>query len=212
MLQASNLNIGYNQQVIYENINFSFSSSNLVGLIGKNGIGKSTLLQTICGNIKPIKGQVLINNQNLSLFSVKQKAQLISIVNTKPIFGFNLTAYDLVAAGRTPYLNTFAHLDANDKKIIQHSFESLQIDSIQNNYFNKLSDGQKQKVLIAKALAQNTPIILLDEPTAFLDYESKHLLFQLLQNIMSKQNKLILISSHDLDIMKRYVVDYIELK
>lgn len=215
MIELVNLEIGYytkEQSVsVYKNLNQLFSLGNLVGLIGNNGVGKSTLLKTITGNLKPLSGNILLNKRNIKNYTVSDLAQIISIVTTEKIGGFNLTVYDVVASGRTPYINVFAKLTNSDEKIITNSLEKMNITHLKEKAIDELSDGQRQKVMIAKSLAQQTPIIVLDEPTAFLDYNSKHHLFSVLKQLCKTENKLIIVSSHDLDLMKQYVNSTLEL-
>lgn len=215
MIELVNLEIGYHtkeQSVsVYKNLNQLFSLGNLVGLIGNNGVGKSTLLKTITGNLKSLSGNILLNKRNIKNYTVSDLAQIISIVTTEKIGGFNLTVYDVVASGRTPYINVFAKLTNSDEKIITNSLEKMNITHLKEKAIDELSDGQRQKVMIAKSLAQQTPIIILDEPTAFLDYNSKHHLFSVLKQLCETENKLIIVSSHDLDLMKQYVNSTLEL-
>ena len=215
MIQLKHLEIGYHAKSkhnsVFKNINLSFETGDLVGLIGNNGVGKSTLLKTITGNLAPLHGEIILNGKQLHQFSTQELAQHISIVVTEKIGGFNLTAWDVVATGRTPYINVFAKLTASDEAIINSSFEQLNISNLKHKLIEELSDGQRQKVMIAKSLAQQTPIIILDEPTAFLDYNSRHQLFLILKKLCDDQHKLIILSSHDLDLMKHHVSKTIEL-
>ncbi len=215
MIQLKHLEIGYHtnskRNSVFKNINLNFEAVDLVGLIGNNGVGKSTLLKTITGNIAPLHGEIILNNKKLHQFSTQDLAQHISIVITEKIGGFNLTVWDVVATGRTPYINMFAKLSSDDETIINTSLEQLNISNLKHKLIDELSDGQRQKVMIAKSLAQQTPIIILDEPTAFLDYSSRHQLFLILKKICDEQHKLIIVSSHDLDLMKHYVSKTIEL-
>ena len=215
MIQLKHLEIGYHAKSkhnsVFKNINLSFETGDLVGLIGNNGVGKSTLLKTITGNLAPLHGVIILNGKQLHQFSTQELAQHISIVVTEKIGGFNLTAWDVVATGRTPYINVFAKLTASDEAIINSSFEQLNISNLKHKLIEELSDGQRQKVMIAKSLAQQTPIIILDEPTAFLDYNSRHQLFFILKKLCDDQHKLIIVSSHDLDLMKHHVSKTIEL-
>jgi iron complex transport system ATP-binding protein len=205
MLRVKDLNIGYGQKEILSGLNFTISKGELVGLVGSNGIGKSTLLKTIIGSLKPLSGEVNLDGKGLQSISQQELSKLISIVLTDKLGGFNLTVFDIVAAGRIPYLNAFGQLNDKDVEIVNQSVDTIGIGNLTQNYFDELSDGQKQKVLIAKSLAQQTPIILMDEPTAFLDFESRLQLFQLLKQLAKDQQKTIIVSSHDLDVLFRNV-------
>lgn len=203
MLQVKDLNIGYEQKQILSGLNFSIGKGELIGLVGSNGIGKSTLLKTIIGSLKPLSGEINLDGKNLQSISQQELSKLISIVLTDKLGGFNLTVFDIVAAGRIPYLNAFGQLNDSDIEIVNRSLETIGIKNLSQNYFDELSDGQKQKVLIAKSLAQQTPVILMDEPTAFLDFESRQQLFDLLKQLTKAENKTVIVSSHDLDVLFR---------
>ena len=209
MIEITNLEIGYKSKgkhnTVFKGINLHLHAGDLVGLIGDNGIGKSTLLKTITGNLAPLAGDIKINNKPSSQFTAQQLAQLLSIVVTEKIGGFNLTVWDVVATGRTPYINIFGRLTPEDEIIVTKALEQLNLLPLKDKLIDELSDGQRQKVMIAKSLAQQTPIIVLDEPTAFLDHTSKHHLFATLQQLCAEQSKLIIVSSHDLELMKTYI-------
>ena len=212
MLQVKDLNIGYEQKQILSDLNFSIGKGELIGLVGSNGIGKSTLLKTIIGSLKPLSGEINLDGKSLQSISQQELSKLISIVLTDKLGGFNLTVFDIVAAGRIPYLNAFGQLNNSDIEIVNKSLETIGIKNLSKNYFDELSDGQKQKVLIAKSLAQQTPVILMDEPTAFLDFESRQQLFALLKQLTRTENKTVIVSSHDLDVLFRNVDRALYLK
>ncbi|HRD37932.1 MAG TPA: ABC transporter ATP-binding protein [Bacteroidia bacterium] len=205
MLDLKDINIGYTDKVVQRRITLSVGSGQFIALAGNNGCGKSTLLKTICGVIPPLSGTILINGKNYTELSASQLASQVAVVLTEKISGFNLKAFDVVASGRIPYLNSFGFLTEEDKWIVQSSMNSIGILELSSCLYDELSDGQKQKVLIAKALAQQTSIILMDEPTAFLDYKSRVGLFTLLKQLSKVQGKTIVISSHDIDIMFKHV-------
>lgn len=209
MIELKNITIGYKTKriktVVYSNITELLNLGELVGLIGDNGVGKSTLIKTITGNLEVLSGDIFIQSKHIKTFSATQLAKLISIVTTEKIGGFNLTAWDVVATGRTPYLNTFGTLTALDDEIVTKSLDKLSVLHLKTKLIDELSDGQRQKIMIAKSLAQQTPVIILDEPTAFLDYTSKYQLFETLKNLCETEKKLILVSSHDLDLMNKYI-------
>lgn len=209
MIVIKDLEIGYKNKsqyhTVFKGINMTLDAGSFVGLIGDNGIGKSTFLKTITGNLIPLSGEIKINNKQITEYTAQQLSQILSIVITEKIGGFNLTVWDVVAAGRTPYINIFGKLTTHDEGIIISSLTQLNLLTLKDKLIDELSDGQRQKVMIAKSLAQQTPIIVLDEPTAFLDYTSKHLLFKTLEQLCQDQQKLIIVSSHDIDLMKQYV-------
>jgi len=215
MIDIKQLEIGYTDKrkniSVFKNINLTLGAGNLIGLMGDNGIGKSTFLKTITGNLAPLSGEIVLNSKTISNYSAQQLAQLLSIVITEKVGGFNLTVWDVVASGRTPYISIFGKLTAEDEGIVNSSLQQLNLEPLKYKLIDALSDGQRQKVMIAKSLAQQTPIIVLDEPTAFLDYTSKHLLFETLKKLCVEQNKLIIVSSHDIDLMKQYITKSITM-
>lgn len=209
MIEITHLEIGYQNKgkhnTVFKGLNLHLHAGDLVGLMGDNGVGKSTLLKTITGNLVPLAGEIKINNKNCTDYSAQQLAQLLSIVVTEKIGGFNLTVWDVVATGRTPYINIFGKLSPEDELIVSKALEQLNLLPLKDKLIDELSDGQRQKVMITKSLAQQTPIIVLDEPTAFLDHTSKHHLFATLKQLCAEQGKLIIVSSHDLELMKPYI-------
>lgn len=215
MIEVKDLNIGYVSKKktvsVFSNINLSFNSGKLVGLIGDNGVGKSTLIKTLTGFIKPLAGTILIDKKDILAFSAYDLSKTISIVSTEKVGGFNLTVFDVVALGRTPYISVFGKLNEIDIECVEKSLQTLSINHLRDKLIDELSDGQRQKVMIAKSLAQETSIIILDEPTAFLDYKSKHNLFEVLKSLCIEQNKLVLVSSHDIDLMEKYVTKSVAL-
>lgn len=209
MIALKNLEIGYKtkqQSVsVFKNLNAQFNAGDLVGLMGDNGIGKSTLLKTITGTLTPIAGAVTLSGKNINEYTAQQLAQRLSIVVTERLGGFNLTVWDVVASGRTPYINIFGKLSVEDETIINQSLDLMNLQNLKHKLIDELSDGQRQKTMIAKSLTQQTPVIILDEPTAFLDHTSKHQLFSVLKKLCIEQQKLIIVSSHDLELMKHYI-------
>lgn len=215
MIDIKHLEIGYQNKrdniSVFKNLNLTLNTGDLVGLMGDNGIGKSTFLKTITGNLAPLSGEILLNSKSITNYSSQSLAQLLSIVVTEKIGGFNLTVWDVVATGRTPFINIFGKLKPEDETIVASSLLQLNLLPLKDKLIDELSDGQRQKVMIAKSLAQQTPIIVLDEPTAFLDYTSKHHLFATLKKLCEEQGKLIIVSSHDLDLMKKYITKSITM-
>jgi len=209
MIEVKHLNIGYRKgnlfKVLIQDLSFSFRAGEFIGIEGDNGIGKSSLLKTLSGQLNPLFGDIHINQKNIKQLSSSDIAVLVSIVITDKVSGFNLTVKDVVSSGRIPFLNSFAKLSLNDEMIIEESLKQMNIEQLSHQFMEELSDGQRQKVMIAKSLAQQTPIIILDEPTAFLDYRSKEKLFNDLKILAEQKQKLIIISSHDLELMHQYV-------
>ena len=207
VLRTRDLLIGYKDEAILPPINVSLNEGDLIALIGPNGAGKSTLFKTLTAHINPIAGNIELLGKNLSSYSPKEKAKLIGLVLTSRPDDMFLKVFDVVASGRCPYTNFFGKMDENDLNIIHESLEIVGINELKDRYFDALSDGEKQKVMIAKTIAQNTPIIFMDEPTAFIDYPSKIELFSLMKMLTKEKNKTIIFSSHDLELLLRYTDD-----
>ena len=203
ILQASDISIGYTSKKvknsIASNINLSLERGKLIALIGANGIGKSTLLRTITGIQKPITGTVLLNGKNIHELTSLSLAQNLSVVLTEKLPPSNLTVWELIALGRQPYTNWIGKLTDNDIAKINEAIELTQIGHLTQKKHYEISDGQLQIVLIARALAQDTPLIILDEPTTHLDLLHKVTLFKLLKKLTQETGKCILFSTHDID-------------
>ena len=211
MLQLKNLTIGYKGNVIASSVSAELQSGKLTCLLGVNGCGKSTLLRTMCGFLPPLDGEILVGDENLNDLTASEKSQEISIVLTHNEEVRGMTVWDVVAMGRSPYTGFWGHLTDEDKRIIRESLDMVDTgvaekgqSSMLNRRITEISDGERQKVMIAKAIAQQTPVILLDEPTAFLDYPSKRRMFRLLTQVARDLNKAILLSTHDIDHAKRF--------
>jgi iron complex transport system ATP-binding protein len=203
ILQASKISIGYTSKkaknIIAANIDLSLKKGKLIALIGANGIGKSTLLRTIIGIQKPISGTVSLNEKNIQELDSLTLAQNLSVVLTEKLPPSNLTVWELIALGRQPYTNWIGTLTDNDIAKINEAIELTQIGHLSSQRHYEISDGQLQIVLIARALAQDTPLIILDEPTTHLDLLHKVVLFKLLKKLTQETGKCILFSTHDID-------------
>jgi iron complex transport system ATP-binding protein len=203
ILTTSNLCIGYSSEkenkTIASNINLTLKRGELIALIGANGIGKSTLLRTLIGIQPPLSGEVILNGKNISDYDSISFAQNLSIVLTEKLPPSNLTIFEIIALGRQPYTNWLGNLSDNDILKINEAMELTQITSLANKKHFEISDGQLQNVLVARALAQDTPLIILDEPTTHLDLLHKVSLFKLLKKLAKETNKCILFSTHDID-------------
>jgi len=203
-IKTKNLHIGYQQKksvlTIQKNINFQLFKGEFVGILGKNGIGKSTLLRTLTGVQDAISGEVFIQGKNIQSFNLKELSSLLSLVLTERLPESQLTVYELVALGRQPYTNWIGKLGEKDVEKINWALEQTETLSLANRHFNELSDGQLQRVLIARALAQDTQIILLDEPTAHLDMHHTIKIFKLLKKLSKETNKTIIITTHEINL------------
>ena len=203
ILQSSNLSIGYTskkaQNIIASDIDLSLEKGKLIALIGANGIGKSTLLRTLTGIQKPLSGTVSLNEKNIHELDFLSLAQNLSVVLTEKLPPSNLTVFELIALGRQPYTNWIGTLTDNDIAKINEAIALTQIGNLTQKRHYEISDGQLQIVLIARALAQDTPLIILDEPTTHLDLLHKVVLFKLLKKLTQETGKCILFSTHDID-------------
>lgn len=204
VLETKNLNIGYRKksiaQTIASNIDIQIKEGELVAVIGVNGAGKSTLLKTLSGIIESIDGEVFISNKKLSKTEPDKLAKLISLVLTEQMTSKNLSVIELVALGRQPYTNWIGRLTKNDLKKVMHAINMVDIEKIRDKKCYELSDGQFQKVLIARALAQDTSLIILDEPTTHLDLYHKAYVLKLLQQLSRETNKAIIFATHEINL------------
>lgn len=180
------------------------TSGNFYGLVGFNGTGKSTFIRSLCGLQPVLSGEILVDGKNIDLYDKTELAQLLAVVLTNRVGGFNLTVRDAVASARLPYTNWYNVLQDNDQKAIENAIAATGVGDLTNHYLNQLSDGMFQRTMVARALAQETTALLLDEPTAFLDYASKHRLLMFVSDLAKNQQKMILASSHDLDMLLKY--------
>ena len=204
-ITLSHRSVGYKVgHAVVSDLNLTLQSGKLASLIGANGVGKSTLLKTLTGFLPKLEGSLLLDGKDISEFSQRALARQISIVLTQKPEVQNLTVEEIVGLGRSPYTGFFGKLHANDQQIVDESITAVGIEKLKNRMIQTLSDGERQKVMIAKALAQQTPVIFLDEPTAFLDFSSKVETFQLLQRMAHEMGKLVLLSTHDLELAVRF--------
>lgn len=204
VLKTNNLTIGYSNKkeksIVASAMNIELHKGELIGLVGANGIGKSTFLRTITKVQPEISGEVFINNKAISKYSNIELAKALSIVLTEHITSKNLSVVELVALGRQPHTNWVGKLSDDDKVIVSNAINLTNIEEIKHKKCYELSDGQLQKVMIARALAQDTDLIILDEPTTHLDMYHKAYILKLLQRLARETNKTILFSSHEIDL------------
>lgn len=205
VIKTKQLKIGYplkggRQKVVHESLDLDLYPGEVTCLLGLNGAGKSTLLRTLCGFQLPLGGAIELMGQPLRSYSQSNFSRLVGVVLTEKTNAGGITVYELVSLGRHPYTGFFGQLGKRDKEIIEESLIAAGIAHKSRNYVSELSDGERQKAMIAKALAQQCPIILLDEPTAFLDVTSRIETMVLLHKLATEQRKAILLSTHDLDL------------
>jgi iron complex transport system ATP-binding protein len=204
VLSVCDLSVGYTLRSgassIASGISFSLEVGRLVGLVGANGIGKSTLLRTLSGMQKPLAGSILLNGKPLPSFPAFELANQLSVVLTEPPASKNLTVLELVSLGRQPYTNWMGTLTTTDKRAVLDALDATETRSLADRKCFELSDGQLQRVAIARALAQDTPLILLDEPTTHLDLYHRAYVLKLLKKLTSEKKKTILFSTHEIDL------------
>ena len=210
LLVLKNLAIGYGQTIVQKDLNLSAPEGTMIAMLGQNGCGKSTLLRTLSGLQPQLNGEVFLDGKKISELSSHEKATLMSLVLTERHSVGQTKVYDVVAMGRHPYTSFLGTLTDDDRQIVYDALNNVAMTQKAEAYFNELSDGEKQRVLIAKALAQQTPIILLDEPTAHLDLPNRIKTMLLLRKLAQEQHKLIIISTHELDLAQQ-TADYIWL-
>jgi len=203
IIEARNLEIGYvrknTKNIVFSHPHFEFGKGQLICLAGKNGIGKSTLLRTLARLLPPLAGEVILMGKPIKTYSPIEVAKLISVVLTDPITEPLLTLQELIEMGRFSHQTWYGRLSKKDEVICKEAAETMGIWDLRNEYFSNLSDGQKQRALIARSLAQDTPIMLLDEPTSYLDLPNKIETMSYLKTISAKHQKTIVFSSHDLE-------------
>ncbi|MDD4107247.1 MAG: ABC transporter ATP-binding protein [Prolixibacteraceae bacterium] len=209
-IEIKNLTVGYSLQKdnfleVLRGINLSASPGEMVALIGSNGIGKSTLLKTLVGFQSWVTGDIRINNSSLKTLKTKEVAKIMSFVSTESILVPNLSVYELVSLGRFPYTNWIGTLSQHDREVVSRAIEKVGLRGFEQRPVLQISDGERQRAMIARALAQDTPVIILDEPTAFLDVSNKYEIFHLLQMLAADKKSTIILSTHDLNIALREV-------
>lgn len=200
LLTTHDLAVGYPKSRVAENINLSFGAGQLITIVGANGIGKSTLLRTLTGIQKPIYGKVLLMSKEINAYSTMERAQHLSVVLTEKLPSSHLTVQELITLGRHPYTNWIGSLAASDEAVVGQVMAITQTTPLATKKLNQISDGQLQRVLIARALAQDTSLIVLDEPTTHLDLYHKVAVYRLLRKLTRDTQKCIVFSTHDIDL------------
>lgn len=211
-ITTNRLTVGYRDHRVVEDISLSLPCGRLVCLLGPNGAGKSTLLRTLCGFQPPIAGTVTISGSDITTMSAAEVARLVSVVLTDRPLTPSLTAAEMVGMGRAPYTGFWGRLSDDDRRLVSEAMTTVGVDSLATRRMGRLSDGERQKVMIAKALAQHTPVIVLDEPTAFLDYPSKVAVMKTLARLAHDEGKTILMSTHDLELAAQLGDELMEIE
>jgi iron complex transport system ATP-binding protein len=204
MIELKNATIGYSTPLV-EVENLKLEKGFLYGLIGANGKGKSTLIQSILGEVTLLSGNLLMDQLPFHPSLDKQKSKLFSFVSSRFAGIPHLTVLDYVLLGRTPYLGQFGQVSELDHTIAIEALRAIEAEHLKNKFTEEISDGERQMVAIARAMAQETPYLFLDEPTAFLDYRNKRRIMSLLLDFVRKKNKSVLVTSHDLEVLIQHV-------
>ena len=207
LLKIEKLDVGYktgrDYKVVVGTIDATLRAGELVALIGHNGAGKSTLLNTLSALQRPLSGKVLYADGDVTELSQKELSHCVSVVLTNNAFS-NLTVRELVALGRTPHTGFLGSMTQHDRAVVDKAMELMAVSHLASRQVNELSDGERQKCMIAKAIAQETPLMLLDEPTAFLDFGSKVHLFRTMRSLARESQKALLVSTHDIELALRF--------
>ncbi len=199
MITLRNISLAYGDRILVENGSAEFTAGELTALVGRNGAGKSTLLRAITAIEPPKSGEVLLDGANAASLSPESIARTISFVGTDRVRIANLRCEDIVAIGRAPYTNWIGRMQTADRRIVADALHAVGMEAFAARSIDTLSDGESQRIMIARALAQQTPTIVLDEPSAFLDIPTRFEICRLLQRLAHDEGKCILFSTHDLD-------------
>ena len=201
--KTSNLTVGYNKKPLINDINIQLKKGEILTLIGPNGGGKSTILKSISKFLQTISGTVYIDNIDISNISYKELAKKLSVVLTERIRPEMMTCFEVVASGRYPYTNGFGLLTEKDKQIVKEAISQVHASDISEKGFLEISDGQRQRIMLARAIAQEPEIIVLDEPTSFLDIRYKIELLEILRKMAKENNIAIIMSLHEVDLASK---------
>ena len=199
-LDVQHLTKSFGEKVLFDDMSFSVSEGQKVGLVARNGTGKSTLLRAIAGLNRRYTGRILLDGHNAADMRAAEMAKTLAFVTTERTRIANLKCKDVVAIGRAPYTNWIGRMQPQDREIVMRSLSSVGMEAYAGRTMDKMSDGECQRIMIARALAQETPVILLDEPTSFLDMPNRYELCSLLARLAHAEGKCILFSTHELDI------------
>lgn len=202
-LQVEKLTVGYHGIPLIRDISFSLKKGEILTIIGPNGAGKSTVLRSIAGQLPPLGGTVLLSGEEFLTLRSAERAKRVAFVFTDRVKSEYLTCEEVVASGRYPYTGSFGVLSAHDREVIEEGMELLKVKELRDKEFEKLSDGQRQRVMLARAFCQEPEVLLLDEPTSFLDIRYKLEFLSLLQEMKRKKELTVILSLHELDLADR---------
>lgn len=201
-LQTENLSVGYSGRAVVENIDIEINKGEIVTLIGPNGSGKSTVLKSITKQLEIVGGEAKLNDISITKLEYKDLSKMVAVVLTDRINPELMTCREVVASGRYPYTGRFGILSHADEAIVEESMSMVNVSELAGRSFLELSDGQKQRVLLARAICQKPDILVLDEPTSFLDIKYKVELLQILRKLSSESGATIIMSLHEVELAK----------
>jgi len=202
-LSFEHVSVGYNGTPLIEDVTLEVDRGEIVALVGPNGAGKSTILKTAAGLLRPVKGSVLLGERRLSEYSLSEKAKRMSVMMTERTGTEYMTCFDVVRIGRYQYTNLMGSLSDHDREVILDSMQRIGVDTLADTDYSTLSDGQKQRVLLARAIVSEPDILILDEPTSYLDMGYKTEFFDVLRQLVEERQIAVLISMHELELVKR---------
>ena len=203
IIRTENLTIGYNGKPLIKDINIAINKGEIITLIGPNGAGKSTLLKSLSRQLEPIEGCVYLEDKKLSEMSGKDLSKKVAILFTDRIKGEMMNCFDVVATGRYPYTGYFGVLSKDDREIVENTMKLVKVEELRDKDFKKISDGQRQRIMLARALCQEPEIVLLDEPTSFLDIRHKLEFLSILEKMKEERKLTVIMSVHELDIAQK---------
>ena len=212
IIEAERLSVGYAHKAVVSEMDFSIMSGEIVALIGENGSGKSTLLKTLIKDLPPVSGKVFIEGRETGKLSANDIAKAMAIVMTRSVKPDYFTCYDMVASGRYPYTDRLGRLKSEDKKAVEEAMRLTGTESLSEKYVTDISDGQRQLIMLARAIAQDPQILILDEPTSFLDIRHKLLFSKAVKALVSDRHLAVLMSIHELDLVREMSDRIIALK
>jgi len=203
MLSVENLSLSYEKKILHR-INFNSQSKHLTCILGRNGAGKSSLIRCVVGLEKRYSGRIYLDKQDIQNYTAKEMAQKVAVVLNSKVDAPYLRVYEAVALGRSPYLNWLGQAQARDLEVIEQALQITETKQFSDRFLHTLSDGERQRVMIARAIAQESPVIVLDEPTAFLDVYYRKQTMALLHKIAVEQKKCVISSTHEIDLAIEY--------
>lgn len=208
LISADRLSVGYGRKVIVNGIEFEVKQGEILTLIGPNGAGKSTVLKTIAGYLKRLDGTVMVGNRDMLEFSEKEMAKRLSVVLTERISPELMTCREVVETGRYPYTGSFGLLTEKDKAVVENAIEKVSMQDYADVDFSSVSDGQRQRVMLARAICQEPEILILDEPTSYLDIHHKIQFLEILRSLAKEKQMAVILSMHELDFAEK-ISDYV---